>query len=596
MFVDLVSRLCLPGAVMLLVGACTGGSDPQVDAAPPATALRLGFAVKQLRFSWDASIEADRYRLFENADGASGFEQIGAELGAGTTSAAVDKAVHRHDWANARYLLEACNQRGCTASAEVTSREGMLPSIGYLKPALTAGGERFGHALAISRDGNTLAVGARDEQSASAGIDSTPDLVGDRNGAVFVFVRGEDGWSQQAYLKAANSGVEDRFGFDVALSADGNTLAVGADREDGAGMQVGATPDDAGNDNGAVYVFVRNDGVWRQQAYIKASNSSPRDRFGVSVALSEDGDTLAVGADREDGSGTGVGGTSDDLGDDNGAVYVFVRTADAWSEQAYVKPSNGGPDDRFGRDVALAADGDTLAAGAPNEDSTSTGIDSAGNDDGDDNGAVYVFARVASTWRQQAYVKGGLSPDEDGFGGAVALNASGDTLAVGAEFEDSDQGGIDGVANQAGEDNGAVFVFQRVGDAWQQQAYVKPADNGNGDEFGAALALSASGDDLLVGAWLEDGAGTGIDGVVDDQAESAGAAFLFERVSGVWSERHYVKASNSGAGDGFANALAMSGDGFTIAIGAAGEASLALGIGGDQADDRRFGTGAVYLY
>ena len=115
-------------------------------------------------------------------------------------------------------------------------------------------------------------------------------------------------------------------------------------------------------DAGAVYVFIRNGTVWSQQAYIKASNAGSGDRFGNSVALS--GDTLAVGAYREESSATVINGDeSDNSLTEAGAVYVFTRSGGTWSQQAYIKASNTGSGDRFGWSVALS--GDTLAVGRP---------------------------------------------------------------------------------------------------------------------------------------------------------------------------------------------------------------------------------------
>jgi hypothetical protein len=128
-------------------------------------------------------------------------------------------------------------------------------------------------------------------------------------------------WMQEAYLKASNSGAEDRFGTSVALS--GNTLAVGASLEDSAAQGVGGNQDDnSASASGAVYVFLRTGTAWLQEAYLKASNSDSVDVFGHTVALS--GDTLAVGAIYEASAAQGVGGNQDDnSAADSGAVYVF---------------------------------------------------------------------------------------------------------------------------------------------------------------------------------------------------------------------------------------------------------------------------------
>ena len=119
------------------------------------------------------------------------------------------------------------------------------------------------------------------------------------------------------YLKASNTEANDLFGWSVALSADGKTLAVGAPAEDS--KATGANGDQANNDStnaGAVYVFTNENGVWVQQAYLKASNTEQpnlnsarvllNDRFGYKVSLSDDGNTLAVSSLLEDSPSTGV--------------------------------------------------------------------------------------------------------------------------------------------------------------------------------------------------------------------------------------------------------------------------------------------------
>jgi hypothetical protein len=144
-------------------------------------------------------------------------------------------------------------------------------------------------------------------------------------GAVYVFTRSGTTWSQQAYVKASNTGPGDAFGSSVALSADGSALAVGAFRESSAAIGIGG---DQGDDSAffasAVYVFTRSGTTWSQQAYLKASNTGEGDEFGTSVALSADGSTLVVGAIDEFSAATGIGGNQANNSAPNaGAVYVF---------------------------------------------------------------------------------------------------------------------------------------------------------------------------------------------------------------------------------------------------------------------------------
>ena len=269
--------------------------------------------------------------------------------------------------------------------------------------------------------------------------------------------------SSIGYAKASNTGENDWFGRNVSLSGDGNTLAVGADFEES--NATGINGDDDNNlatDSGAVYVFSRSGTTWTQQAYVKASNTQASDGFGISVSLSSDGNTLAVGADSEDSNSTviNVFGTDDGLADQSGAAYVFSRSGNTWTEQAYVKASNTGENDYFGRNISLSGDGNTLAVGANFEDSNATSIGGDDNNLATDSGAAYVFSRSGTTWTQQAYVKASNTGENDYFGTNVSLNSDGNTLAVGATGEDSNSKVINDVGTDTGANgSGAVYLY-----------------------------------------------------------------------------------------------------------------------------------------
>jgi hypothetical protein len=395
--------------------------------------------------------------------------------------------------------------------------------------------------------------------------------------------------AQTTYAKSSNSQSNDQFGFSIKL--DGDTLAVGAYLEDGGASGVnGDQNNDGAPNSGAVYVFVRSGDTWVQQAYLKASNTETNDRFGNSLALS--GDTLAVGAYTEASSAVGVGGNqADNSASNSGAVYVFTRSGGVWSQQAYLKASNTDANDFFGSSLALS--GDSLAVGAYPEDSSAIGVGGNQSDNtGTDSGAVYVFTRTGTTWSQQAYLKASNSQIADRFGWSVAL--SGDTLAVGAYWEDSSATGVGGnQADNSASNSGAVYVFARSGGVWSQQSYLKASNTEVDDWFGFTLALE--GDLLAVGARNEDSAATGVGGNQgDNSAMDSGAVYLFLRGPGAWSQVAYLKASNTGATDYFSAALALSGD--LLAVGAYQEDSNAVGVGGTQGDESADASGAVYMF
>jgi len=208
------------------------------------------------------------------------------------------------------------------------------------------------------------------------------------SGAAYVFVRSGTTWTQQAYLKASNTGAGDAFGRSVAVSGD--TVVVGAFHEDSSATGVnGNQADNSAIDAGVAYVFSRSGTTWSQQAYLKASNTEAGDRFGNSVAVS--GDTVVVGAFHEASSATGVNGNQgDNTAVDSGAAYVFVRSGTTWTQQAYLKASNTGAGDAFGRSVAVS--GDTVVVGASLEDSNAGGVNgNQGDNSAMDAGAAYVF-------------------------------------------------------------------------------------------------------------------------------------------------------------------------------------------------------------
>jgi hypothetical protein len=459
---------------------------------------------------------------------------------------------------------------------------GVWTQQAYIKASNTNAEDSFGQSVALS--GDTLAVGAINEDSAATGIDGDQsDNSADGAGAVYVFTRDAAGvWSQQAYIKASNTNAGDAFGQSVKLSGD--TLAFGAFGEDSAATGIGGDESDNSADGaGAVYVFTRDAaGVWSQQAYIKASNTGAGDSF-TSVALS--GDRLAVGAKKEDSAATGINGDqTDNSVSESGAVYVYARdAAGVWSQQAYIKASNTDSSDHFGQSVTLS--GDTVVVGGPHEASAVTGI---GGDESDnsafDTGAAYVFTGdTAGVWSQHTYLKASNAEAGDQFSRTVVL--SGDTLAVSAMVEASAAAGIGGdESDNSAAETGAAYVFTRDGaGVWSQQAYVKASNAEAGDNFGNRQ-MALSGDTLAVAARREDSAATGIDGDQSDNSVTwAGAVYVYTRDgAGAWSQQAYVKASNPDVEDSFGWSVALSGD--TLAVGTRWEDSAATGIDGDQSN------------
>jgi hypothetical protein len=498
-----------------------------------------------------------------------------------------------------------------------------LKQVTYIKASNTHMGDHFGnggtlegHGVALSGDGNTLAVGAPYESSNAKGINGNQnDTSLYSAGAVYVFVRRNNTWAQQAYIKASNPGQSDKFGFVVSLSQDGNTLAVSAPGEASAAKGInGDQNDNSIPEAGAAYIFTRSGTTWSQQAYVKASNTgepgvgdqfADGDRFGFSIGLSGDGNTLAVGAIVEDSGAKGINGDQNDNSQPNsGAVYVFTRTGTSWSQQAYIKASNTDAADLFGYSVGLSADGNTLAASAYDEDSSAREINGVQDKGRRGTGAIFVFTRTGGKWTQQAYLKASNAETGDSLGYSIAISQDGNTIAGGAGDEDCLMPGVFPGATHVCQDDqpednssGAVYIFVRNGTMWSQEAFIKSSNPDKEDWFGSRLTLSGDGNTLAVGAQVEDGGSKGINGDQKNQtAEDAGAIYFFTRTGTTWKQVAYVKASNADAYDEFGSAMALSKDGKLMAVGARSEASGAKGVNGNQNDNSAPEAGAVYLF
>jgi len=498
-----------------------------------------------------------------------------------------------------------------------------LKQLAYLKASNGEAGDHFGcggvldghagYGAAVSGDGNTIAIGAPHESSAARGINGNQnDNSAHDAGAVYVFARNGANWAQQAYVKASNAEASDHFGHAVALSADGNTLAVSAFWEASNATGVNGNQ----NDNsipqaGAVYVFTRTGGTWRQQAYLKASNTGEAgtadsfgdgDQFGYSLALSDDGSTIAVGAHTEDSRGSGINADQkDNTASSAGAVYVFARSGNTWAQQAYVKPANPDGGDLFGFTVALNADGSTLAVGSYDEGGSARGINGMPDNNRRGSGAAYVFSRTGTTWAQQAYVKAANAEGGDSFGVHVQLSDDGNTLLAGSLDEDCLSTGVDPAGcdsdQKADTSAGAAYVFVRSGQNWSQQAFLKPSTIMGADWFGSRLALSGDGNTAAIASPLEGSSARGLNGnQKDSSATDSGAVFLFTRNGATWGQQAYVKASNSDAFDEFGSSLALSRDGRTMVFTSKAEDSAAKTVNGNQNDNSAAEAGAAYVF
>jgi hypothetical protein len=423
----------------------------------------------------------------------------------------------------------------------------------------------FGHSVAVS--GNTALVGAPGDGASNY-----------YPGKACVFVRSGAGWTLQQTLAASDSSPDDGFGDSVALRGE---MAL-----------VGAPSNDAAADAaGSAYLFVRSGSVWTQRQQFTPTAGMAGDLYGSCVALSQDTALACAAFDDVGGTdagsatfwrietrpwGTGgklvasdgsagdelgwtvaisgdtalVGARSDDeAGAGAGSAYVFVRSAGVWTEQQKLTAPEAAADDQFGCSVALSDD--TALVGAPNRD-----------EGAEDAGAAYVFVRSAGVWSLQQALTAPEAAAQRRFGRAVALE--GDTAVVGTSDDTS---------------AGSAYVFVRTDGAWTEQQALTASDGAQGDLFGVSVALS--GNTALVGAIGD-----------SDNGTWSGSAYVFVRSGDTWTEQDKLVASDAATNQYFGCSVALSGD--TALVGAAGDSSGVSGAafvfqrsGGEWTEQRK---------
>jgi len=308
-----------------------------------------------------------------------------------------------------------------------------------------------------------------------------------------------------------------QLGSSVALSADGNTAIVGA-------------PNDS-NDTGAAWVYTRSGNVWTIQGpkLVGKDNSGgivTGAQQGYSVALSGDGNTALVGGPYDNGS-AGTGGV--------GAAWVFTRSGTQWTQKQKLIGLSSSGKPQYGTSVALSADGNTAIVGAPND---SNGLGAAW---------VWTWSSTHNQWSGNPNpLVGTPATAKAGLGWSVALSSNGTTAIVGGPWD----GGPD--FNNVNADVGAAWVFTRSGTQWTQQGNKLVGTNTwQGAEQGTSVALSADGNTAIVG------------GPGDN--DGLGAAWVFTRSGGVWTQQGPKVVANGSGMQGYS--VALSGDGNRALVG-----------------------------
>jgi hypothetical protein len=314
-----------------------------------------------------------------------------------------------------------------------------------------------------------------------------------------------------------NPGIGDFFGESLAIQGD--TMVIGAYRDDLAGLQ-----------QGRVYIYTRTAGVWSIEQTINNPTPVDYDYFGNSVSL--DGDTLVIGAYLDDISASNAGN-----------VYVYTRSAGVWTLEQEINNPTPIASDQFGYSVGI--NGDTLAIGAPNED---TGLSDAGS--------VYIYTRSGTTWTLEKEINNPNPMAGAEFGIAISLDI--DRILIGAHSYEGTLGW-----------EGEAYVFTRVAGIWTLEQTISPPIPTANAYFGWRVHLH--GEVLVVGANWDSLAGT-----------DSGAVYVYRLVSGTWTLEQSIGNPNPTANDEFGSAVHIDND--ILVVGALGQ------------DDTNLNDGSVYIY
>lgn len=277
-----------------------------------------------------------------------------------------------------------------------------------------------------------------------------------------------------------------------------------------------AANSETGGKRGRIHLFQRRDSAWVHVGVLSAPEATVEDDFGVSMAAH--GNTLVVGAQ-----------FGDVHGKDSGLAYVFELRSEKWQQAAVLSAGDAAPGDQFGLTVSVS--GETIAVGARLE-----------NSGGEDAGATYIFQRRDGTWQQVAMLTASDAARGDLFG-RVSIDK--DMMVVSADLND-DRGSAAGKA----------YAFENRGGVWTEVASISASDGAAGDEFGLSLALRE---------------GTAVFGAIgsDGQGDNSGAAYVFERRRSRWVQTARLTSSDGATSQYFGFSVSALVD--LVVVGAPGD-------------------------
>jgi|AntDeeMinimDraft_5_1070356.scaffolds.fasta_scaffold01106_2 hypothetical protein len=365
-----------------------------------------------------------------------------------------------------------------------------------------ANNDESGSSVSMSADGLTVAIGAYDNDA-----NTSYDL--DNRGHVRVYDLSGDIWTQRGQ-DIDGEAAYDESGESVSMSADGNTVAIGAPQNDG-----------NGNKAGHVRVYDWSGTIWTQRG-LDIDGEEASDRSGTSVSMSGDGNIVAIGARNNDGNG----------GAFSGHVRVYDWSGTVWTQRG-LDIDGEEANDRSGTSVSMSAEGNTVAIGAPFNNGNATS-----------SGHVRVYDWSGTVWTQRGLDIDG-EDSGDNSGKSVSMSADGNTLAIGAI----------GVGGGNGASQGHVRIYNWSGTVWTQRGLDIDGEDGL-DRSGESVSMSADGNTVAIGATTNDGNGNG-----------SGHVRVYDWSGTVWTQRG-LDIDGEDGGDGSGKSVSMSADGNTLAIGA----------------------------
>jgi len=351
-----------------------------------------------------------------------------------------------------------------------------------------------------------------------------------------------EGFYHQKDLRSPDPQSSDQFGWSVSISADGTRAIVGARYDDQPG---GATSNPG---NAYIYTRAANSDFWVYEARLMHPTITNTDYFGWSVSMSDDGNRVIVGVQR------------DDVPTDTGSAQIYVRDVNGvWTWEDELRNPLEASSDYFGSSVDISGDGTRAIVGAYYDDHSTTG---AG-----DTGSAHIFVRDATTtpisWTHEKELRhegvtGQTVNASDQFGWSVSISTDGSLVIVGAHYSDSTPG-----------DSGSAYVFRRVVTDWVVEQRLLHHDPQSSDYFGSSVAISGDGTRVIVGAY-------GDDDTVYPYANTAGSAQIYRRdtttnpISWVYEKsiRHTTSMQAVNASDTFGWSVSISNDGNRVIAGA----------------------------